>query len=294
MTRWLVLVNPHAGRGPSAAPRVRRALTKHGIEADIVETGDIESLEHALDRAVLEGRYRFVAVGGDGTVNAVANAILTRQFPQMPVLGVLPGGTGCDLLRTFAISQKMEEAAAHLATDTVYPIDVGVVEGEWGSRYFVNVGDVGIIAGAARRAQRMSPWWGKARYLIAFLAALPSFRVNEITVTAGGRTFTGEGVAAVFANAQYFGGGFNIAPKAAMMDGDLDVQVFAVRKRAAARLVPKVMRGLHLTDRGVRRFVAPSAHIETRDPWPVEVDGEYLGNTPVTVRVARGLIALKI
>lgn len=293
MSRWLVLVNPHAGRG-RGVPAVEQALAAHAIDADIVEAGDLAGLGAALDAAQAEGRTRFVAVGGDGTVNVVANAILARTFPEMPVLGVLPGGTGCDLLRTFAISQRMEEAAAHLATETVYPIDVGVVEGDWGTRYFVNVGDVGIIAAAAKRAQTMSPRWGRARYLLAFIRALPGFRVTEMQVSAGDRSFTGEGVAAVFANAQYFGGGFNIAPKAAMMDGDLDVQVFAVRKRAAGRLVPKAMRGLHLSDRGVRRFVSQTARIETREPWPVEVDGEYVGNTPVTVRVARGLIALKI
>lgn len=293
-SRWLVIVNPRAGRGPSAAGRVERALAAASVDGEVVESDDMESLKAIVAGAVEEGRHRFVAVGGDGTVNTVANAILAHGHRQMPVLGVLPGGTGCDLLRTFAIPQKLEEAVHHLATDTIYPIDVGVVEGEWGSRYFVNVGDVGVIAAAARTAQSMSPRWGRIRYLLGFARALPRFRTTGVHVEAGSRRFDGEAIAAVFANAQFFGGGFNIAPKAAMMDGDLDIQVFAARKRNAARLVPKAYRGMHLRDRCVRRFVAPSVTISTDQPWPVEVDGEYVGNTPVSVRVARGRIALKI
>lgn len=291
---WLVLVNPRAGTGRRVVERVEAALRVHDVAAELVVTGDHQSLDAAIAEAVAAGRSRFVAVGGDGTVNVVANALLAHDFAEMPVLGVLPAGTGCDLLRTFAISQKMEEAAAHLNGDTVYPIDVGVVEGGWGSRYFINVGDVGIIADAARRAQQMSPRWGRARYLFAFFRALPGFRTTEVHVAAGRRSFEGEAIAVVFANAQYFGGGFNIAPKAAMMDGDLDIQVFTANKREAARLVPKAMKGLHLTDRAVRRFTGPEVRIETSTPWPVEIDGEYVGNTPVVARVAKGRIALKI
>ena len=294
MSRWLVLVNPHAGTGRRVVSRVAKSLALHGVEGDVVETRDLEGLGRAVDTAASEGRRRFVAVGGDGTVNVVANAILERQFAETPVLGVLPGGTGCDLLRTFAISQKMEEAAAHLATDTVYPIDAGVIEGEWGSRYFLNVGSVGIIAAAAQRAQSMSPRLGRARYLLAFMRALPRFKCTGVRVEVGAKTYDGDAIAVVFANAQFFGGGFNIAPKAAMMDGELDIQVFAAGKKAAARLVPKVMRGLHLSDRDVRRFSGSGVEINTDLPWPVEVDGEYVGNTPVVVRVTRGQIALKI
>ncbi len=294
MNQWLVLVNPNAGTGRRQASRAAKALALHGVAGEVIEISDLDALGRAIDEAARTGVRHFVAVGGDGTVNIVANAILAREFAQTPVLGVLPGGTGCDLLRTFAIPQKMEPAAAHLATDTVYPIDVGVVEGEWGIRHFLNVGDVGIIAAAAKRAASITPRLGKSRYLLGFGLALPTFKATGVRVRVGKRSYEGDAIAVVFANGQYFGGGFNIAPKAAMMDDRLDVQVFTASRRAAARLVPKVKRGLHLTDRDVERFSGPHVEIATDDPWPVEVDGEYLGNTPVVAKVARGRIALKI
>lgn len=294
MTQWLVLVNPRAGKGRTALGRATRALDERHIEGAVVEVDGLDKLRRTIAEAVSTGQDRFVAVGGDGTVNAVVNELLAHEWKSPPILGILPAGTGCDLLRTFGISQKLEEAADHLVGDETYLIDVGVVIGEWGRRYFVNVGDAGVIGAAAEVAAEISARWGRLRYLSAFIRTLPRFKTCIVSLEAGKRAFHGEAIAVVFANGQFFGGGFNIAPKASLVDGELDVQVIAATKRQAVRLVPKVMRGLHLTDPAVKRFSVPEIRLETEIPWPVEVDGEFIGNTPVVARVQRDRIALKI
>ncbi len=294
MSEWLVLVNPRAGKGRTALERSTAALAARGIAADVRVVDGLETLSEVVAAEVQAGRTRFVAVGGDGSVNALVNELMAHEWEEPPTLGVLPAGTGCDLLRTFGISQKLEEAADHLAGDQTYLIDVGMVMGEWGRRWFVNVGDAGVIGAAAQRAAAISPRWGTARYVSALVRALPRFQRGAVTVSAGSKTFEGEAIAVVFANGQFFGGGFNIAPKATLVDGMLDVQVITARKREAARLVPKVLRGLHLTDRSVRRWSVPEVRVESASPWPVEIDGEFVGNTPVTARVHGGRIALKI
>lgn len=294
MSEWLVLVNPRAGRGRTAFDRSTAALQERRIAADVRLVDGLEALSETVDAEIQRGRTHFVAVGGDGSVNAVVNALLAHEWARPPTLGVLPAGTGCDLLRTFGISQKLEEAADHLVGDQTYLIDVGVVMGEWGRRWFVNVGDTGVIGAAAMKAASISPRWGTARYVTGLVRALPGFRRGAVTVQAGSRTFEGDAIAVVFANGQFFGGGFNIAPKATLVDGMLDVQVITAHKREAARLIPKVLRGLHLNDRAIRRYSVPEVRVESATPWPVEIDGEYLGNTPVTARVHGGRIALKI
>ena len=294
MTPWLVLVNPRAGKGRTACERAIRALASRGIEGDVVEVDGLDALASTISEAVAAGRDRFVSVGGDGSVNAVVNELMAHEWETPPTLGILPAGTGCDLLRTFGMSQKLDEAAGHLAGDATYLIDVGVVSGEWGRRYFVNVGDAGAIGAAAKVAAGISARWGTLRYVSALVRALPRFKASTVTVAAGGKSFHGEALAVVFANGQFFGGGFNIAPKATLVDGELDVQIISGKKREALRLVPKVRRGLHLTDRAVRRFSVPEMRLETSIPWPVEVDGEFVGNTPVVARVQRERIALKI
>ena len=265
MSDWLVLVNPHAGKGRTAFDRTSSALADLGVAADVVEVDGLDALVDVVAGAVAEGRDRFVAVGGDGSVNAVVNELLGHEWDTPPTLGVLPAGTGCDLLRTFGISQKLEDAARHLQGEQTYLIDIGVVSGEWGRRHFVNVGDAGVIGAAAQVAAGISPRLGKLRYVSALFRALPRFKATIVDVDAGKRSFSGEALAVVFANGQFFGGGFNIAPKATMVDGELDVQIISAKKREALRLVPKAMKGLHLTDKAVKAVFGARGAPRDRD-----------------------------
>lgn len=294
MTPWLVLINPHAARGRRVRSGVERALRDRDIPAEVVEVDGLDALGQTIARAAAERRTRFVAVGGDGTANAVVNALLAHEWDRPPVLGILPAGTGCDLLRTFGIGNRIESAADHLAGETTYPVDVGLAIGEWGRRFFVNVASIGATAAAAAASYRFPGWLGTFRYVGGVAASLPGFRISEITLDAGRRSFKGRALTAVFANGQFFGGGFNIAPRASMVDQLLDIQVITARKREAGRLMQKARGGHHLTDPAVKRFVAGEVRVETVEPWPVEADGEPLGNTPLLVRLQAGRIRLKI
>ena len=80
----------------------------------------------------------------------------------------------------------------------------------------------------------------------------------------------------------------------ALIDGVLDVQVITCRKTSAPALVPKVIKGTHLSDPAVRRLSAAEFSIETDPSWPVECDGEPVGNTTVKGRVVPAAISLKI
>lgn len=98
----------------------------------------------------------------------------------------------------------------------------------------------------------------------------------------------------IFANAQFFAGGWNVAPRANMTDGRLDVQIIDTLKRRAPALVPKIIRGVHGSDPAVRRYSLPGFRLETEPVWPVEADGDFVGNTPVQVSVLAGALLLKI
>lgn len=294
MTPWLALVNPYAARSRHAATRVATALGRRNIPADVMEVDGIDALRDTVAGAFGQARTRFVAVGGDGTINVVLNALLAHEWDSPPVLGILPTGTGCDLLRTFGIGNRIESAADRLVGETTYPVDVGLAIGEWGRRFFLNVASVGATAAAAKASCRFPAWVGTFRYVGGVAASLPGFRMSEIVVDAGKRSFRGTALTAIFANGQFFGGGFNIAPRASMVDQLLDVQIITARKREVVRVMPKARGGHHLTDPAVRRFVAEEIRVETAEPWPVEADGEPLGTTPLLVRLQTDRIRLKI
>ncbi len=294
MSPWIVLVNLRAGYDRSVLERTRRALQACGVPAELETPQDAGAVEGTVAAAVASGANRFVAVGGDGTVNVVVNALMQHEWPDPPTLGILPAGTGCDFARTFALPQQLEKAAAHLVGDRTYPVDVGWLRGTWGTRHFLNVAQAGVGGAAADTSSRLSARLGSARYLLSFAMRLPGFRLAEVELVAGTKSYRGRAIAVIFANAQFFAGGWNVAPKATLIDGELDVQVINARKVEALRVVPKLVKGLHLTDRSVHRFSAPEFRLDTDPAWPVEADGEYLGTTPVAGGVLREAISIKL
>ncbi|HSJ27365.1 MAG TPA: diacylglycerol kinase family protein [Acidimicrobiia bacterium] len=291
MSRWLVLVNPQAGRKAVDGLVIRDVLAAAGVEGVVEQPTSVAEMRRTAVEASTD--LDLVVVGGDGTVSLVVDALMHAAPERMPTIGILPNGTGCDLLKTFGIPGTMEGAARHLRGTTTYQIDVGRLDGEWGRRHFVNVAQAGAGAAAAETAPRLPRRWGSARYPIAFAARLPGFPAAELEVQ-GNRGYRGPALAVVLANAQFFAGGWNIAPKAMLMDGELDVQVINARKRQAVGIVPRIIKGTHLSLPQVQRMSLASLSVRTSVPWPVEVDGDHIGSTPFDARVIPGAVTLKI
>jgi YegS/Rv2252/BmrU family lipid kinase len=291
---WFAVVNPTAGSIGEMLPRVRAALARRSLDAQIEVSLSAEHLAELVDGAADAGYRRFVAVGGDGTASLTVDALLRRDWAEPPTLGILPAGSGSDFVRTFGFPQRLEDAAVHLTGDTTYPVDVLAVEGSWGVRRAINAVDAGVLGATVKRAERLTRRLGRIRYQAAFWLTLPGFRPGHVVLTMGDRRWEGTAVTVVMANGQFFGGGVNIAPRATLIDGLLDVQVFACSRLRALMLHPKAIRGLHLRDPAVQRFEASEVVLETERPYPVEVDGDYLGETPLRVTVERAAINMKI
>lgn len=291
---WFAIVNPSAGRREGAAERVHAALREHSVPAEIRLSATAGHVADLVAEGVAAGHERFVAVGGDGTASLVADALLRHTWAAPPTLAILPAGSGSDFVRTFGFSQSLEGAVPHLLGDQTYPIDVVVVEGSWGVRRAINAVDAGVLGATVRRADGALRRLGRLRYQAAFWLTLPGFAPVPARITMGRQVWEGTAITIVLANGQFFGGGVNIAPGATLVDGLLDVQVFACSRGRALLLHPKAIRGMHLRDPAVRRFQADEVLIETERPFPIEVDGDYLGETPARVTVEPGAIRFKI
>lgn len=294
MKRWLVAMNHAAGRRSTKQVTVRSALESAGVEFELEAPSSPAEMKQLIAAFVSAGGTHLAVVGGDGTVNLAVNTLLGMETGERPVLGVLPAGTGCDLMKTFGLPQSLAAAARHLGTDDMYSIDIAYLDGSWGRRYFANVAQAGVGAAAAQTAPRLPRRLGAARYPLAFLARLPLFPRAEFTLTTEKRTIEGQALAVLFANAQFFAGGWNVAPRATLIDGVLDIQIIDATKTRAPALVPKIIRGTHLDDPAVRRIVAAEFDLTTAAPWPVEADGDLVGNTKVSGRVIPAAINLKI
>jgi diacylglycerol kinase (ATP) len=259
-----------------------------------VETpGSVAEMRAAACEVVASGRPVAI-VGGDGTVSTVVDALMHAGVKSRPVIAVLPAGTGCDLIRTFGIPQNLEEAARHLSTPHTYDIDVGRVEGEWGVRHFVNVADAGLAAAVVEASSRLPRRLGSARYAAGVALASPRFEACEVEIKTPRRTHRQSALLLIAANGQFFAGGWNVAPKALLVDGELDTQLIDVAKTAIPRLLPRLIRGVHLTHPGVRRRSLAEFTFTPELEWPVEVDGDVIGRGAFAASVVSQAISLKI
>lgn len=291
---WLVVQNPAAGRGDDIGVRLRTALAAHDIDHEHVVSQTPQHLAGLVAGGIEAGIRRFAAVGGDGTAHLVLNAMLAAPWEEPPVLAIIAAGSGSDFIRTFALPRSLEESVALLATDAVYRCDIVQVEGSFGRRYCLNALNIGLVAASAERADRLPRRLGGLRYTTAFWLALGSFRPALVRVELGRRTIATEALTVVVANGQFFGGGLNIAPQAALMDGMVDVEVFSGPRRRAFSIMPRVVKGLHLRHPAVAVGRASSLEVTVPEVWPVEADGELLGSGSVQITVLPAAVDFKI
>ena len=292
---WWVIVNPAAGKVGELVDRTRRALDPLPIESEVKLSEGPRHVAEIIAAGHRAGITRYAGVGGDGTAHLLLNSLMDHNWPHPPGLAILPAGSGSDFIRTFALPRTLEGGAAHLATPDWYSSDILRVEGSFGTRYALNVIEAGVGAAAVSTAMRMPRWVGERRYAVAFWLTLPRFRTGIVKATVDERKQAeGPAIAVVIANGQFFGGGMNIAPRASLADGELDLQVFSGPRRKAFTVMPRVVRGMHLRHKNVRRLTGRAAAVEVPDSWPIEADGELLGNGSISVTVMPAAIEFKI
>lgn len=285
--RWFGVVNPGAGRGASPYAQVVLEADRLELDAEFKESTSPEHIGSLVSAAMDNGFSRFISIGGDGTANIVLNAMMAAESSRRLTLGIVSSGSGSDFVRTFGHKGGIREGLTRVrGPDTdCYPVDIGLVRGSFGDRYFLNALTIGVTAASVAKANALPRWVGAARYTAAFWIALWSFPNGAITVSVDRHRFNDEAIAVVIANGQFFGGGLNIAPRSVLNDGKMDVQIFRGPRRQAFSVMPRVKMGTHLTHRGVQRFSGSTIHVDVPQTWPVEVDGEILGSGSVDVEV---------
>lgn len=300
----LLIANPLSGDGRGRGLRSTvDLLTAAGVEHRVAVS---EHAGHAVDlarRGVTEDGFRFVvALGGDGTVNEVVNGMVDAGTGEPRgedlVLGVVPGGSGCDFLRTWGLDIPLDRLVPrHLLTDTLLPLDLGRVtytgpDGEPVPRLFANIAQVGWGADIVRRAAALPRFVGRRRYLAATILSTVRVDSVETTLRLDHTERTEPVTEVVVANCQFFGGGMKVAPRALPDDGTFNVQTWRGGAREVFEQLPKVRVGEHLSSPDVREWQSSTVGVTAARPLPVEADGEVLGVTPATFEVLPRVLSL--
>jgi len=285
-----VIVNPAAGANSTRRkwPQLHRLLTHIGFSFDHDYT---EGTGHAteLATAAASDGYRYlVAVGGDGTVNEVANGILNSGEAGSVSLGIISTGTGSDFVRSVGIPRNYVSACSCLTSPQRYLIDVGIVEyqsnGQTSKRFFVNAAGIGFDAAAVEATEQLPKYFGGTiPYLAGLLRTLVGYRNKSVELGIGDRAEKARVLSVVVSNGNYLGGGMRIAPEASLNDSLLDVCVIGdVGKFDLLKSLPMVYKGTHGDHPRVRMEKAEKVTVESTEKVLVHADGEVLGEGPAS------------
>ncbi len=285
-----VIVNPVAGANATRRkwPHIHKLLRRSGLSFDYAHT---EGVGHAIElaRAAASSGYRFlVAVGGDGTVNEVANGILSVAGSRETVIGVINTGTGSDFVRSAGIPRNYTHSCCCLTGSRRRLIDVGVVQyrkdGQTLRRFFINTAGVGFDAEVVEATERLPKYFGGTiPYVAGLLRALAGYKNKPVVLRVGSRVETRRILSVVVANGGYFGGGMRVAPQAELGDGLLDViTVGDMGKFELLKLLPTIYKGTHINHPKVGMEKVTQIEVESQERFLVHADGELLGEGPAS------------
>lgn len=297
------VVNPRAANGATGArwPALEAYLRDLGLAGETCYTTGPGDARRLTAEALRAGARLVVAVGGDGTINEVLNGFCDAGVPADSELGILPCGTGGDLIRTLGIARDPYQAAHHLLKGKARRIDAGRARfragGEEVERYFLNIAEAGLGGAVVERVNRTSKALGGfVSFLVGTLATFATYQPSELTLTVdGGEPRRMRAWNVVVGNGRYFGGGMRILPGAEPDDGFFDVMVVGdVPRSALFANVVAIYRGTHLHQAGVEHFRARAVTVEAAVPLLLDLDGEQPGTSPVTFQLVPGALNVRL
>lgn len=279
--QFVFIANPISGTHSKKAVVDAIPAVMARVEADfkIVWTEYAGHAEELARQSALEGADVCVAIGGDGTVNEVARALLHTDT----ALGIIPMGSGNGLARHLHIPLKPLRALDTIADAEVRVIDSGVINGHpffctcgmgfdaFISDRFANAGKRGFATYA--KTTLVDGLSYKPEQYDITIDDMPAEHVQAYVLTAG--------------NASQYGNDFFIAPGASLCDGLLSVTILSPFPLYSA---PKVLYQMHAgtLERNVhsRMFACRHLHISRSAEGPVHFDGDPVRTTAeVDIRI---------
>jgi diacylglycerol kinase (ATP) len=285
-----VLVSPAAGRGRAArlAVEVLGAFEQAGFVPELLSATSGAEAERQAAAAVARGTRAVVAVGGDGTVHAVLQAVAGTSTP----LAAVPAGTGNDLVLALGVPRDPLAAAHAAAEDLKAGTTRAVDAGRTGDRWWATVLCCGFDSAVTDRANRLRWPRGRRRYDVAVLAELARLRPRDLTLVLDGESQTLPITMVAIGNTAWYGGGMNICPGADPADGLFDVTVVgAISRLQLMRTKPRLMSGTHVDHSSVSVFRA--ARVELSSPGVTTyADGEPVAPLPAVAECVPGALTV--
>lgn len=288
---FLIIANPVSGAqaAPQVAACVRDRLRTAGAAVELELTSGVGDAKGLAREAVARQVDTIVGCGGDGTLQEIATALEGTSSS----MGIIPRGRCNDFAHALGLhrSDSPEKLAKVLLQGRTRQVDLGGI----GDRRFLTVATLGFDSEASRFVETRKLWFkGTLAYLYAVARVLPSFDFPQVRLRGDFGQFEGRVLLVATGNSPSYGGAMRITPGALLDDGLFHITlVEAVSRLTVLQMLPRVMRGSHLSHPKVRVLTSKRIELETPEaPLWVCADGESLTQTPCTFEVRHKVLTI--
>lgn len=278
-----LIVNAMSRTGEAMFEEAAEAVKGLPYPVDAHAVHDPQELD-AMMASILASKPDLVILGGgDGTISGLVDHLVGKGV----MLGVLPLGTANSFARTLGIPLDVEGAVEVLRTGEPKRIDLGMIDND----YFANCAAIGLSPQIAETVpHKLKRYFGRAGYLAWAAVQYMRFEPFTLIVTVGGKERRVRTVEVRISNGS-FHGGTELVEEASLDSGEIVIQAVTgrVKRRLLTNWGANILR-LESRKKGTVSFRGKSLEVRTDPPLPISIDGEVLAKTPVTAKVAAGVI----
>lgn len=290
------ILNPVSGSGKylrksGKLDKLKAFFTDKTGSFDLVVGESRADIELKTKEALLGGANQIVAMGGDGTVNAVVNGFMSLQQEEShgefqgnasareASLAIARLGSGSDFFRTVIRGAKQTNWCEIVLKHVVRRVDIGKIEFLNSNKkavYFINMASSGMSAVIAREKENVPKWLPSSlSYVIPTVSQMIKYKTIPATIKADEVCLNMNLTSAFVAKGVYAGGGMKFGGAVSSDDGFFDITL--VDKIAPLEMllqVGKLYRGALGEVKGITKLKVKEITISSQTPLPLEFDGE--------------------
>lgn len=290
--KYVFIINPVAGNG-GGQQAVSEAIAKSPRKDDceIYETKAIDDATVFVKSYIEkhpDEEVRFIACGGDGTLNEVVNGAAGCEHASVTCYAC---GSGNDFVKVYGSEDRFRDIEK-LLDAPAKKIDLLKVDG----RYSDNVTNFGFdttVAITINKEREKTGHGKKSAYTKGIITALIKSMKNTCTVIADGETLnpSGKALLCTLANGQYVGGSFKCAPRAKVDDGLIEVcMIRPISRLRFVKILGPYTNGEHLDREDMKDIViykqAKKVEVIAKPGFAYSLDGEIIYSDHFTVEIA--------
>lgn len=280
-----IIINPAAGKDEPILNVLNRVFHDYDFDWQINITRKAGDGTRFAQEAVASGADLVVGYGGDGTQMEVANGLIGTGVP----MAIFPGGTGNSMAHALDVPGNLQGAAELVCqSSNLRAVDLAKV----GDQYFMLRANTGTEE-TDKASRESKDRFGNIAYLMEGVRIIEKIQSVHFQFTIDGEEIEAEGVSCLVFNAGTMGQYAKLGSQIKVDDGLLDAFLLSTKIES---ILAFGSNAFDLDNRwsGLYHRQVKEITINADPPQPLWLDGEYFGQTPVTIEVVPGAIQVVV